>query len=114
MALLLEHRVSAFNAFLRVLSQKHKSLNAKREDTKTFDILKVDPKVLIMACLKGADGMEDHCIAVYNRWIFDSNFQLGLSLTKESLDLCCSSDQEQSCYTGCTELVSFPNIYMGP
>ena len=82
MAKWLEHRVSPFNAFLRVLSQKHKSLNAKREDTKTFDILKVDPKVLIMACLKGADGMEDHCIAVYNRWIFDSNFQLGLSLTK--------------------------------
>ena len=114
MAKRFEHRVGAFNAFLRVLCQKNKSLIAMREDTKTFDLLKVDPKVLVMARLKGADGMEDHCIAVYNKWIFDSNFQRGLSLTNESLDLCCSSDQEQSRYTGCTELVSFPNIYMAP
>ena len=112
MARRFEHKISAFGAFLKALSQKHKALNPRREDTKTFDLLKVESGEMIMACLKGADGMEDHCIAVYNRWIFDSNFTQALSLTKESLDLCCSSDQVNSFYNGCTQVVSFPNIYM--
>jgi hypothetical protein len=112
MATWLKHKMNAFNAFINAMSQKHKALNGTHKSTKTFDLLKSKSGELIMACLRGADGMEDHCITVYDRWIFDSNFSQALSLTKNSLDLCCSSDDVSSTYTGYTEVVSFQNIYM--
>ena len=106
-----EHRMNSFGAFLQSLAKKDKALNATRESATAYDLLKIASGQLVLACLKGADGMEDHCIAVYDRWIFDSNFTKALPLTKTSLDLCCSSDQVNSLYTGCTQVVSFPNIY---
>ena len=111
MAKQFEHKVEAVSEFIKVLRNKYKALNGKKEDIKTYDLLKIEPSELVMACLRGADGMEDHCIAVYDRWIFDSNFSKALTLTKKSLDLCCSSTEVTSFYTGCTQIVSFPNLY---
>ena len=34
----------------------------------------------------------DHAICVVGKWIFDSNFEMALPLTTESLDLCRSSE----------------------
>ena len=111
MAKRFEHKMNAFGVFLEILRKKHKALSVKREDFHTYDLFTIQQNELVMACLKGADGMEDHCIAVYDRWIFYSNFSKALTLTTELLDLCCSSTEENSRYTGCTQVVSFPNIY---
>ncbi len=107
-----EHNSNAFETFLLALRSKHKAFIFKKEKTTTYDILKLQPNELVLACLRGGDGMEDHCIAVYDRWIFDSNFPRALALTNTSLDLCCSSNEVNSVYKGCTQVVSFPNIYM--
>ena len=113
MAKRFEHKIKAFGAFLQSLSNKHKALNATRENAKTYDLLNMKSGELVLACLRGADRMEDHCIAVYDRWIFDSNFNQALSLSKESLDLCCSTKEVNSSYNGgCTQVVTFPNIFM--
>jgi hypothetical protein len=50
----------------------------------------------------GDDGKTDHAIAVAGGWIFDSNFERGLSLTKNSLDLCCSSESSECAYVAVT------------
>ena len=81
MAKRFEHKMNAFGVFLEILRKKHKALSVKREDINTYDLYTIQPNELVMACLKGADGMEDHCIAVYDRWIFDSNFSKALTLT---------------------------------
>lgn len=39
--------------------------------------------------LVGNDGSEDHCIAVYGGFIFDSSTSHALHLSKEALDWCC-------------------------
>jgi hypothetical protein len=71
-----------------------KALNSKKKNAATLDLLAVKQDILYLACIWSNDGKEDHCIAVYGDWIFDSNFPKALRLTKDSLDLCCSSEAE--------------------
>jgi hypothetical protein len=69
-----EFKVGAFISFLGCMERKHKALNSKREDLLTLNLL-VNTKVrLLLVCICGKDGKEDHYIAVYKNWIFaDSN-----------------------------------------
>ena len=50
---------------------------------------------LVVALLKGSNYSEDHCVTLYGQWISDSNLPKALPLSKESLDLCVSSDGER-------------------
>jgi hypothetical protein len=94
MAAKFEFKIGAFAGFIQSLEKKHKALNSKKENAATLDLLAVKQDILYLACIQGNDGKEDHCIAVYGDWIFDLNFPKALRLTKESLDLCCSSEAE--------------------
>ena len=47
---------------------------------------------LVVVALKGSDGKEEHCVTIWDKWVFDSNFNFALPLNKESLDLCCSAE----------------------
>jgi hypothetical protein len=84
----------------------------RREETTSFDLFRNRQDCLIMACIRGADGKEDHCICIYNHWIYDSNFDKALTLSREALDVCCSSVDERTSFAGCAHVVTFPNIYM--
>ena len=111
MATRLENKVRSFGTFLKYLQRKHKALARKQEDPMRFDLLNHYCSRMVLCCLHGEDGMEDHCIALYNNWIFDSNFKKALLLTRKLLDLCCSTDDVVSSFRGCTEVVTFPNLY---
>ncbi len=42
--------------------------------------------------LRGSDRKDDHCVTIYGSWLFDSNFNYALPLSKETLDLCCLAE----------------------
>ena len=58
-----------------------------------WDILNPGINKLVVASLRGSDLKEDHCVTIHNNWVFDSNFKWALLLCKESLDICCSSEE---------------------
>jgi hypothetical protein len=65
-----------------------------------------DSKQYVM-CLVGlysCDSKTDHAVLIAGDWIFDSNFEYALPLCKDSLDLCCSSDQKKTTYVGVTHV----------
>ena len=63
-----------------------------------WNILEVVDNQLVVASVVGSDGKEEHCVTVYNKWVFDSNFDFALPLSKESLDLCCSAEDTQDSF----------------
>src|SRR5688572_32624037 len=65
-----------------------------------MDIDKIDPEIPIITCLRASNGKEDHTVTIYNNWIFDGNFSHALPLHKHSLDLCCSTDDENFTFEG--------------
>ena len=80
--------------------------NKTREHHKMFQIIKLkgqrkknwdmltspnDYRMCVVG-VKSDDGKTDHAICVAKGWIFDSNFEKALPLTRKSLDLCCSSN----------------------
>jgi hypothetical protein len=108
----IEFKVGVFGLFLSFLQQNHKALDAKKEDPSTFDLLAPQNKCLVMACIRGKDGKEDHCICIYTQWIYDSNFENALVLTNKSIGVCCSSVDQETQFDGCANVVSFPDMYL--
>src|SRR5687768_11548379 len=85
--------IEKFNTIPYFLETMQKqSLNLKRLKANAWNILKNEEKSMVVVTLRGSDGEEDHCVTVLGNWIFDSNFPNALPLTKDSLDLCCSSE----------------------
>jgi hypothetical protein len=52
--------------------------------------------------IRSSDNKTDHAICIVKNWIFDSNFQKALPLTRESLDLCASSSERKTSFTNVT------------
>jgi hypothetical protein len=52
--------------------------------------------------IQSTDGKTDHAITIVGNWIFDSTFERALPLTRESLDLCSSSADRNTCFAGVT------------
>ena len=74
-----------------------------RKRLKKWDTLRDAGK--FMLCLLGivsSDGKTDHAICIVGNWIFDSNFERALPLTRESLDICASSADRYTVFTGVT------------
>ena len=55
------------------------------------DILQIDQKENFVCWLKlfQKGGSRSHVICVINNWIIDSNFESGLKLSLENLNICC-------------------------
>ena len=59
---------------------------------KSWDTIRDSVKhSLCLLGVRGKDGKTDHAVCVVGEWIFDSNLEKALPLTKVSLDICCSS-----------------------
>lgn len=58
------------------------------------DIADIDTSIPIITCLRASNGKEDHTVTIYNDWIFDGNFSNALPLNQKSLDICCSTNEE--------------------
>ena len=84
-------------------------MNYKKLKIKNWDILENGDDDLVIVSLKGSDGKEDHCVALLGKWIFDSIFKNALPLSKEALDLCCSSDEKKETFISVTQARMFTN-----
>ena len=77
-----------------------KSFNKKYQpvrirDPKAFDLIANalrDPNVLYHVVISGDDGSSNHCICVYNNFIFDGNYTKAWRFSKKSLYQCLNSD----------------------
>jgi len=49
----------------------------------------------MMWVFRGTDNSTSHCVGVVGQWIFDSNLEHALPLTKVALDWCCGARIEQ-------------------
>ena len=56
----------------------------------TFDILQNHYNYPTVCLLLDTEHRTDHCITVCGKWIFDSNLESALPLTKYSLNYTCS------------------------
>ena len=57
---------------------------------------------LCMLGIASSDGKTDHAICVVGDWVFDSNFEKALPLSKETLDICASSAERETHYVKAT------------
>ena len=91
--------------FTKVLRETHTVLNQVRVARDQFpSFLGTALTGIYLARLIGSDGREDHCVVISQKWIFDSNFPNALPRTQESLDWCCSSDEQFP------QIVHFPKV----
>lgn len=82
-----------FAAFLVTKSPHLCSFNVELSG---WDIFKDKKDQLISVTLQGSDGKCDHAVAVCGKWLFDSNFDKAMELSREALDLCCSSHETEA------------------
>ena len=58
-----------------------------------WDVDLKDNHIFVKGIL-GTDGVANHAIAIYNRWIFDANEECALPLSKNALNYCVSTAEE--------------------
>ena len=77
----------------------------KPRRNKNWDIFR-DSKEYLMCLvgLHGSDGKKDHAVSIAGEWIFDSNVEYALPLTRNSLDLCCSDGSTKNRFIGVTRV----------
>ena len=100
---------NTFQPFTKFLIQKNKSMFYQKLKKAKWNILENGEKDLVIVSIKSSDGKEDHCVTLFGKWIFDSNFTKALPLCKEALDLCCSSDAVKDMFDSVVEALKFPH-----
>ena len=76
-------------------------LNRKR--LREWDTLLSPRKYLLcLVGIRSSDNKTDHAICIVGNWIFDSYFKVALPLSKESLDICASSNDRKTKFTNVT------------
>ena len=86
---------NTFHLFSLYMKSKAKQLFMQKLKRTKWNILENGDKDLVIVSIRSRDGKEDHCVTLFGKWIFDSNFPKALPLCMEALDLCCSSDTIQ-------------------
>ena len=92
------NRCNTIQRFYKTVTGSNSHFNFERIKDKNWDIFANGEKDLVVALLLGSDRKEDHCITLYGQWIYDSNFDYALLLTKECLDMCCSAEDTHETY----------------
>ena len=103
---------AAFQTFVKDIRHHVKLLKSGATLGKHFDILGSGLSGIYLAQVQGSDGKEDHCVAVSDKWIFDTNYKNALPRSQESLDMCCSSDEEKSLFVMCINVEHFPKVVL--
>ena len=70
----------------------HYKIQEWNTSTTTFDILQNHSNYPTVCLLLDTAHRTDHCITVWGKWIFDSNLESELPLTKASLNYICSGN----------------------
>ena len=74
------------------LNNIHYHIQEWNKFTTTYDILQNHSKYPTVCLLLDTAHRTDHCITVCGKWIFDSNLEFALPLTKASLNYICSGN----------------------
>ena len=80
----------------KIVSFKQKDFNRKYQlcrirNHEEFDLIETatkNPNILYHVVLEGSDGSENHCVCVFNNFIFDANYTHAWKLEQSSLDEC--------------------------
>ena len=82
------------------------------KNTTTFDILQNHCNYPTVCLLLDTSHRKNHCITVCGKWIFDSNLESALPLTKASLNYICSgNDTDEITFVGVLhEIIAVPPI----
>ena len=99
---------NTFHLFTEYMKSKSKQLFMQKLKKTKWNILENGEKDLAIVSIKSRDGKEDHCVTLYGKWIFDSNFPKALPLCQEALDLCCSSDKIPDTFDSVVEARKVP------
>ena len=75
-------------------SKGHLQPKRLKQSDDVLDVAKT--ATLVVVGLVSADGSTTHAVALTDKWIFDANLTHALPLSRESLDICCSSDTGHS------------------
>jgi len=96
------------------LTQLSGLLKLQKIDYSHQNFKKINPEIPIITCLRASNGKEDHTVTIYKNWIFDGNFIQALALQKESLDICCSTNDESFLYESMlhTYIIPYFNQYL--
>ena len=71
-----------------------------------FDVIN-DKKGLYLVTLVGTDGDNDHCVAIWDNFIFDSNEQFALIRNINNLNRCCSTEGNSVAFFNCGTIALF-------
>jgi hypothetical protein len=105
---------NAFHKFVQELRKRNKKLRTTKEKgvntAKTMNLGEAVLQGLLLVRILGSDGKDDHCVALTQEWIFDSNFKYALPRSRQSLDSCCSSDDIPCTYVRAVDIAHFPRV----
>ena len=71
-----------------------------------FDVIN-DKKGLYVVTLVGSDRNNDHCVAIWDNFIFDSNEQYALIRNTKNLNRCCSTQGNRVVFVRCDTIALF-------
>ena len=86
------NQIDTVARFCVTVKETDKHFNFVKLKPSSYDILQPVDNQLAVASLRGSDGKEEHSVTIFDKWVFDSNFDYALPLSKEALDLCCSAE----------------------
>ena len=89
---LIVDKCNTMSRFLNFAIKASGYLVSEKLELSTWNIWDVGKHELVLVQLRGSDGKEDHVVCLAGGWLFDSNFDTAMRLSRETLDLCCSSD----------------------
>ena len=81
-------RLQFANELLRTKKLKYVPKIFKRDQLHVLTYISCYPTLCI---LTGEDGATNHAVTVVGEWVFDSNLECAIPLSRSSLDWCCSS-----------------------
>ena len=71
-----------------------------------FDVIN-DKEGLYVVTLVGNDKNNDHCVAIWDNFIFDSNEQYALIRNRNNLNRCCSTQENRVVFVRCDTIALF-------
>ena len=79
-----------------------------RDEMNEYNILKHQTFVPSLVQLANSDGECTHCVTIVGDYIFDSNFDKALALSKNNLDICSSTAMNpSSVFVDCVSVTQF-------
>ena len=92
-----ESKSQSFDGLVKWFCNRNRlkrDIDAKPKSEVFQDIFR-NKRIICLVTMCGSDGKSDHCVAITNGWVFDSNIPSALPLCRESFDTVCSSDNQK-------------------